>query len=84
MDIYILIYFGQVVYGLCVCFLLSGYDAIFIQCIMTISYRFRSMANLLQLITEGPSSEQPLMERDHAKDRQLIDEVYKMHVQVLG
>lgn len=73
---FLVIYVGQVIYGLCVFFLLSGYDAIFIQCIMTMSYRFRTMAELLQLLNyAGP--------RDEQKDKDLIGMIYRMHLSVL-
>lgn len=73
---FLVIYVGQVIYGLCVFFLLSGYDAIFIQSIMTMSYRFRAMSELLQLLNyTGP--------RDEQKDKDLIGLIYRMHLSVL-
>lgn len=76
MHTFLVIYVGQVIYGLCVFFLLSGYDAIFIQCIMTMSYRFRAMSELLQLLNyTGP--------RDEQKDKDLIGLIYRMHLSVL-
>lgn len=80
MHTFLVIYVGQVIYGVCVCFLLSGYDAIFIQCIMTMSYRFRTMARLLQLlnVTDGRKEED-----GRAKDKEIIGLVYKMHCSVL-
>lgn len=81
MSIFLAIYVGQVIYGLCVCFLLSGYDAIFIQCIMTMSYRFKTMAQLLILLHEQPGDRE--QKRDDAKDREVIGLVYKMHLSVL-
>lgn len=80
MHTFLVIYVGQVIYGVCVCFLLSGYDAIFIQCIMTMSYRFRTMARLLQLlnVTDGRKKED-----GRAKDKEIIGLVYNMHCSVL-
>lgn len=76
MRIFVIIYVGQVLYGLCVFFLLSGYDAIFMQCTMTMSYRFRTMSQLL-LLLNYPGS------RDSAKDTEIIRLIYKMHLGVL-
>ena len=79
MATFLAIYFGQMVYGLCVFFLLSGYDAVFIQCIMTLSYRFRTMARLLELLSTGSEESS----RDDARDREVIGLVYHMHLSVL-
>lgn len=80
MHIFLAIYVGQVVYGLCVCFLLSGYDAIFVQLIMTMSYRFRAMSRISQILNRLAKG----CERDHERDTEIIGLVYKMHLSVLG
>lgn len=73
---FVLIYIGQFVHGSCVGFGLTGYDDVFIQFTMTMSYRFRTMTELLGLLNYKGN-------RDYSKDRQVLVDIYQMHLEVL-
>lgn len=73
---FVLIYVAQVTTGVILALGICGYDNVFIQCSMVMSYRFRTMSQLLNLLNyKGP--------RDAGKDRQVLVDVYKMHLSVL-
>lgn len=42
-SLFLAIYLGQILHGLCVFLRISAYDAIFMQCIMVMTYKFRTM-----------------------------------------
>lgn len=76
LHIFLAIYAGQVLYAFCVFFILCAYDVIFIQCVLTMSYRFRTMCEILKLLNySGPRLDE--------KDKQIIVDVYLMHLSVL-
>lgn len=75
-HIFVLIYLGQFAHGVCVAFGLTSYDSVFVQCMMAMSYRFRTLKELLNLLSyQGP--------RDSNRDRKILTDVYKMHLDVL-
>lgn len=75
-PIYLTIYGCQIVFALGVLFSLGGYDAIFMQCIMVLMYRFRTMSNIAFQIETGP-------ERSHARDKEILIDLYEFHLSVL-
>lgn len=74
--IYFTIYGCQIVFALCVLFSLGGYDAIFMQCIMVLMYRFRTMSNIAFQIESGP-------ERSHSRDKEILMDLYDFHLSAL-
>lgn len=75
-HIFALIYLGQFAHGICVAFGMTSYDSIYIQLMMALSYRFRTLSEMLTLLDyPGP--------RDDGKDRRILTNVYKMHLNVL-
>lgn len=75
-HIFYMIYLAQFTHGCCVGLGMIGYDNIFIQFTMAMSYRFRTMTELLHLLDYSG-------ERSEAKDRQVLVDIYKMHLKVL-
>lgn len=76
LPVFVLIYVTQVTTGVILALGICGYDNVFIQCSMVMSYRFRTMGQLLSLLNyKGP--------RDARKDMQVLVDVYKMHLSVL-
>lgn len=76
MPLFLVIYLGQSIHGLFAFAALTGYDAIFIQCIQLMTYRFRIMSNLLKLLCD--CEKMPPEEQTEV----LID-VCKMHLDTL-
>lgn len=75
-HIFVAIYIGQFIHGSCVCFGISAYDLVFITFTMTMSYRFRTMTEILKLLNY-------VGKRDDKKDRKILVDLYKMHLSVL-
>lgn len=76
LQVWLVLYCGQIIHGCCVFFALSGYDTIFIQCTMLMKYRFRMMSNMLSLLRDTKQS-------DSRKHKEILVDVYKMHLDVL-
>lgn len=57
---------------------MAGYDVIFIQCIMLMKYRFRTMTEMLQLLQFSE-----VTKGDALKKNEILVDIYKMHVNVL-
>lgn len=75
-HIFGIIYLGQFINAIIHGCGLSAYDGVFIQCTMTMSYRFRTLKEVLNLLNySGP--------RDDQRDRQILVDIYKMHLSVL-
>lgn len=75
-HIYVLLYLAQCAHCYCAAFGMTSYDSIFIQCMMSIGYRFRTLSEMLTLL-DYPGA------RDERKDRRILTYVYKMHLNVL-
>lgn len=78
MKTYVAIYLGQSIYafsGMCA---MGGYDVIFIQCIMLMKYRFRTLIEMLKLLKSSDVDQ-----RDDRKDKEILVDLYKMHLNVL-
>lgn len=75
-HVFALIYLGQFIHGVCVGFGLTAYDDVFIQFTMSMSYRFRTLTELLKLLNYSG-------ERNNQKDRQILVDIYKLHLSVL-
>lgn len=78
MKTYVAIYLGQSIYafsGMCA---MGGYDVIFIQCIMLMKYRFRTLIEMLKLLKSSDVDQ-----RDDRKDKEILVDIYKMHLNVL-
>lgn len=75
-PIYHLIYGSQLIYCYYGFVAMSAYDLFFIQCIMQLSYRFTTMSDLLSLLQETG-------ERNARKDKEVLVDIYKMHLDVL-
>lgn len=74
--IFLMIYLGQFIHGVCVGFGITAYDDVFIQCIMVMSYRFKTLGELLKLLNYDGL-------RDEKRDRKILVDVYKMHLSAL-
>lgn len=76
LPVFLSFFAGQIIHGICVVTALSGYDAIFIQCIMLMKYKFRTMSHLLQLLQDCHN-----IAPDDQTD--ILEDLYKMHLNVL-
>lgn len=74
--VYLALYLGQFIHAFCVVCGLSGYDVIFIQCLLVMKYRFRMMSNMLSLL-------QDIKQRDSEKHKEILVDVHKMHLDVM-
>lgn len=74
--VFVSIYLGQILHGICVFLVLSGYDAIFIQSTMLMTYKFKTMIDLLQLLKD-------CQETRPAAQKQILVDICKMHLNVL-
>lgn len=70
-------YVGQAIHGVFVVTAISGYDAIFIQCIMLMTYKFKTMVDLLHILKD-------CREKDQLQQQQVLVDLHKMHLNVLG
>lgn len=77
LSVYCLIYASQAIYAFSVLFSMGAYDAIFIQCIMVLLFRFRTMSHILRLLDESGY-------RSPVEDKEILVDVYKMQLDVLG
>lgn len=72
----------QIIYGLQLIYCFYGigamiaFDCVFIQCVMQFTYRFQTLSDLLSLLRE---TDQP---RNSKKDKQILVDIYKMHLDV--
>lgn len=75
-TLFLTIYFGQILHGFCVFLAIGAYDAIFIQCIMVMTYKFRAMTELLRLlaICDDLKAEE---------QKEILVDIYKIHLNVL-
>ena len=73
---FVLIYGGEFLHAFFVFLVISGFDAIFIQCIMSMTFRFRTMRELLNLLSDC-SKLQP------EEQKEILVDIYKMHLNVL-
>lgn len=76
LPVFLSFFAGQIIHGICVVTALSGYDAIFIQCIMLMKYKFRTMSHLLELLQDCHN-----IAPDDQTD--ILEDLYKMHLNVL-
>lgn len=75
-KIFATIYLLQVGHGICVFLGLSSFDAIFIQVVLLMRYKFKIMSKIIGLLNySGP--------RDNKKDTEILNDVYLMHLDVL-
>lgn len=73
---FFLLYCCQVCHAAFSGFGLAAYDGVFLQITMSLTYRFTTMRELLNLLDyQG--------KRDNGKDRQILVDIYKMHYSVL-
>lgn len=75
-HVFFLLYLGQFTHGVCAGLGMTSYDSAFIMCIMSMAYRFRTLTQMLTLLDYTGT-------RNDQKDRQILDDIYKMHIDVL-
>lgn len=75
-SVYLTTYGAQMIHAFCVSLTLSGYDAIFILCTMIMTYRFKTMIELLKLLQDCTTKDGP-------SQREIIVDIYKMHLELL-
>lgn len=75
-PVFLSFYFGQLIHAFFVFVAMSGYDAIFIQCIQLATYRFRTMSQLLGLLKNCEAE-------DVQKQKEILVDMSKMHLDVL-
>lgn len=76
MPRFVSLYLLQSIHSLCVAFTLCGYDAIFITCIMLMTYKFRTMGRLLELLHDCSVI-------DAKEQKVILVDIYKMHMDLL-
>lgn len=74
--VFLTIYVAQVLHAHCVCFGINGFDILFIQSILILTFHFTTMRNILKMLDN-------CMEVSEQKQKDIMVQIYKMHLDQL-